>query len=109
MELRAEVRIAVDKPVKMTLLSHPDRQMDGVVADVSGRGMRILLANAVPLNAAIRMDFDDALILGEVCRCAPHRGGFAIGIRLCHSLIGLDQLAKVRSRFLHDRLPVAVI
>ena len=108
MERRAEPRFPVDKPIKVTFLGQPDRQVDAAITDVSGLGMRLFLAEAAPLDAAIRIDLDDALLLGEVCHCAPHEGGFAVGIQLCHSLIALDRLAKLRSRFLNDRLPVAL-
>lgn len=108
MERRAEPRLPVDQSIKVTFLGPPGRQVDGVITDLSGLGMRVVLTQAAPLDAAIRIDLDDTLLLGEVCYCAPLDGGFAVGIRFCHSLAGLDQLAKRHSPPLHARAAVAL-
>lgn len=65
------------------------------IVNISGRGMQILLDRAVPINTAIRVDYADHLLLGDVCYCLEDGGRFRAGIALAHSLTGIATLATL--------------
>ncbi len=54
----------------------------GQMANLSGRGMRIIIDRPLPVNAAVKVDLESAMLLGEVCYCVPDGGVYAIGLEL---------------------------
>ncbi len=71
--------------------------------------MRLSLDRPVPLGSAVKVEFEDALFLGEVCHCTPAETGFVIGLELQHSLVGLRDLARLNRRLVNGwRPPVSV-
>ena len=50
------------------------------------------------LSSAVRVDLDDALLLGEVCYCAPDGDQFVVGVIIDQALTGMRSvLALIRS------------
>jgi hypothetical protein len=65
------------------------------IVNLSGRGMQILLDRAVRVNSAIRIDYADNLILGDICYCHPDKNGFRAGITMAHAISGTLSLAAL--------------
>jgi hypothetical protein len=77
----------------VTVLSDSGKpQYIGRCLDISGSGMCLSMPVHVPLNAALRIESGDWLLLGEVCRSMMDRGCFKIAVQLRHSLIGISEL-----------------
>ncbi len=68
---------------------------EGLVMDFSGRGMRVQLPARVTPGTAVQLDFQNQILLGEVCYCQGMGQGYAIGIELEHSLSNLDDLSRL--------------
>lgn len=95
MERRSEVRFEVDRPVRVTELDSYLTRWTGTVRDLSGRGMRLTVPEAIHPGTAIRVDAENIMFLGEVCYCVPESPGFSVGLMVEHILTGLDDLESL--------------
>ena len=69
------------------------------IADISGRGLRLRAAIAFAPGTLVRIDWNKTMLLGEVCYSQPEGQGFALGLRLEHSLLHTESLERLRQRF----------
>lgn len=95
MERRKEPRFQFSKKITLKVLdrmSGPSlgKRIQGLIVDASGSGMRLHLPLAVPSGAAVEVHEGGMLILGEVSRCVPDEGGFAVGIRVTRRQTSTD-------------------
>jgi hypothetical protein len=58
--------------------------------------------NAIALGTLVRVDLNKTLMLGEICYAEPDGEGFAIGLRLEHSLLQTEGLERLRQRFAEE-------
>lgn len=58
--------------------------------------MRVRIPAQVESGAAIRVEMEDQMLLGEVCYCQSLTGGqFALGLMMEQSLRNLDDLSRL--------------
>ena len=96
MERRKQPRFEVAHTVQVTVLDEPPTQLEGRVVNVSGGGFRLLTDGMIRLNAAIRVDMTDAVLLGEVCYCLEEEDGvYAIGLESQQILSHTHDLAQL--------------
>ncbi|MCC6294463.1 MAG: PilZ domain-containing protein [Bryobacterales bacterium] len=110
MERRAEARLPWNAPIRITVLSSPPRHYDAVLVNVSGRGARLRLNQPLDCDLPVRIDLENALLLGEVCYCATDGDAYGVGILLEHSLLNLAEVVRMRDQILagnSDRTPAA--
>ena len=67
--------------------------------------MRLLLEGAVHPGAAIRIDVDGTVLLGEVCCCMPEKGAHTVGVHLRHAITLSDELARLMQGLLGESSP----
>jgi len=109
MERRREPRIQADQKVDLIVLGTDTGAIDAHATQFSGRGMRLVVRQAVPLGTAVKVQGDDWLVLGEVCYCRKERLSFVIGLKLEHSLTGLRELEELNRKFTSEELqPVEI-
>ena len=97
MDRRRHPRFDTDQPVSLTVLGAHATTLDGVVLNISGSGMRLMLDCRIPLNTAVRIDLGDSIFLGEVCYTEPAGDRFATGLVLDQVLqpsVGLEPLIQ---------------
>jgi hypothetical protein len=98
MDARGEPRFSVYGPVKVTLLSSPDRQLDCVLSDISATGLKIIAPESLSKDEIISIEAEDHLALADV-RYSQTRGDkFTIGCERIHVLnkvSEMDQKSKV--------------
>ncbi len=99
MGTRQEIRVAVDKPVVLTILGEPELRVPGRVKDASPLGLGIYTGEPVPVGAPIKIEIGDALFLGEAVYCRPLNPGCLIGVRFTQVLRGLAALDKMARDF----------
>jgi hypothetical protein len=99
MNERREPRFAVDQPIYVTLLREPESRLPAVVKNTSGRGMGLAMARPVPIGTAVKIEFDDSILLGEALYCRDDGGTFFVGVELEHALYGLLELGRILSEF----------
>jgi hypothetical protein len=87
----------------------PQPPFSGLVADMSGSGLRLEVPVSIPCGSSVRVETSDLLVLGEVCRCQPLGDRYSVALTLTHSLGGLQDLEKLHRVLLGgDQRPRAV-
>ena len=104
MERRREPRIQADQKVDLIVLGTDAGAIDAHARQFSGRGLRLVVRQAVPVGTAVKVQGDDWLVLGKVCYCRKERLNFVIGLRLEHSLMGLLELEELNRKFTSEEL-----
>lgn len=65
--------------------------------------MRLIVPRDISVGTAMRLDFENQLVLGEVCYCqAAGDSSFIIGLELEQSLSNLDDLARLVRALIGD-------
>jgi hypothetical protein len=62
--------------------------------------MRVLVDRPLKESMAVKVEAEDMLMLGEVCYSIPSETGFEVGLQLEHSLVGLQELARLNQQLL---------
>jgi hypothetical protein len=94
MNQRRELRIETEQSVRVTIFGEPNIQLPACIKNVSARGVGLELQGPVAAGAALKIELDDTLLLGEVIYCREDAGSFYVGVELEHSLCGLKDLAE---------------
>jgi len=103
MNQRLEERIPFDRAVAVTLLGDIDTPLKARVKDMSGLGIGLELEHAVPAGTALKIELDDALVLGEVVYCRRDGASFTVGVHLEQALTGLAELRRTMEALTGDR------
>ena len=92
--------VTLEREVRVTILSEDaEPVLSCRVRLLQGRRLIGELSAPAPPQACIRIDCEDAIILGEVVACW-HESGVAVAvIDLQQALTGLGELASVREEF----------
>lgn len=100
MDLRRELRLETDQQVTVTVLDETGTKLLGRIVNLSGRGLRLRLSRPIPTGAAVQVEGNDSLFLGEVCYCHPEAKGFAVGLQLDQALYQLREMASLSERIM---------
>ncbi len=100
MEKRAGPRFPTDQTARATLLDGGSEQFPVRIVNISGTGMRLLLDRPLLQGALVKVEWEDTLLLGEVCYCEAAETGFAAGLELEHALLQTGELARLSRRLL---------
>jgi len=106
MDQRREPRFEADQPVIVTVLTEPETRLQARVKNASGRGLGLVTEVGIPPGAAIRIEIDDSMVLGEAIYCRPDPGGHFVGIELDQVLVGLTELGRILSEYAREQRPV---
>jgi len=79
--------------------------MEAYLLDISGNGLKLRLPELVLCGAAVKIDGNNTLLLGEVSRCEPEAGAFIVGVRLSHRLSSLAELELLNRSLIGDAEP----
>jgi len=86
-------RIPTDEPVIVTVLGPNSSKRTGRVRDISAKGVRLVLDEAIPISIPLRIDVFDTMLLGEACYCTLIDQEYHAGIRLEHFVANVQELA----------------
>ena len=82
-ERRRENRLPANCPVTVTVLGiHAPQKIPGVVVDLSGRGLGLKVPEQIAVQSPVKIESDDLLLLGEVCRCEAVGDEFSVGLQV---------------------------
>lgn len=104
MERRSELRVSANQKVSLMVMGESRRELEGTAIELSGCGMRIRIAEPAQAGDPVRIELQDALLLGEICYCRPDGNAFLIGLEIHEALSGLKDLAKLNRALLGQRL-----
>ena len=99
MNQRRESRFEVNQSVAITLFGSPDIRLVGRIRNLSGRGIGLELEGPVAPGTALKIELEDALLLGEVIYCRQDEASFYVGVELEHALTGLSELSRMVNAF----------
>ena len=112
MEKRSQPRVEADQAVYVTMLGEEDQDGSKTskadahfvarITNYSSRGMGLIIGGPVPMGAAVKVEWSNTLLLGEVCYCHRRADGFAIGLHLEHALYDTLELAALGRRLLQE-------
>lgn len=105
MEKRRAPRFSAELPVAVTVLGEQELRCQGVVKNASGVGVGIEFPAFVAPGAAIKIELDNCLFLGEVVFCRPSGDAYFLGIQIDQALNGLAELASALRGFWEDEQP----
>ncbi len=97
---RREPRVKVDMPAAVTVLGAAPEVMTARVADVSGSGLLLATPRPIQPDSPLRIEVEDVLLLGEVCRCQNDGAQWRVAVRVHHSLSGLKELERLNRALL---------
>jgi len=100
MERRREARIRTDKPVELTVLGSEEASGPAQAIEFSGHGLQLVLHRPIPVNAAVKVEGDDWMMLGEVCYCRQEGIHFVAGLKIDQTLDNLQELAELNQNLL---------
>jgi len=99
MDQRREPRFQANQAVVVTILTEQPTRMAAQVRNASGRGLGLVMPCRVEPGAAIRIEIDDAVVLGEAIYCRAEQESYFIGVELDQVLVGLTELGRRLSAF----------
>jgi hypothetical protein len=101
-----EIRYQPDQPVRVTVLSSK-HTLRGEIVQMKNRAATLRSEEPVPQNAAIRLDFDDCLVLGQVMSCAPDSASFLVSLEVVEAIPAVSDLARLVGAVMQDGRSVA--
>jgi hypothetical protein len=107
MDGRKEPRLETDYPVTVTLLSDPRTSVPGRIVNYSGTGLCLDLASPLTPGAALMVEVEDTLFLGEAVYCRPAGKTHRVGVEMEQALRHTSALAALSDRLLGRRSSLA--
>jgi PilZ domain len=108
MDHRREPRLETCGPARVTVLGDDPRRVAGRAENMSGQGLRLMLAEPVEAGTALMVEWEDMQVMGEVCYCERMEAGYAVGVHLQHALRGTRELERLARRLLGEEEPVPI-
>src|SRR4051794_27419957 len=99
---RRDLRLEASQSVWITLFGEPDIRLPAIIKNVSPRGIGLQLQGPVAIGTALKLELNDALLLGEVIYCREEASTFYVGVELEQVLCGLGELANAVRAFTHQ-------
>jgi hypothetical protein len=96
---RREIRFDIDQPVAVMVLDESRKVHQAVVKNASGCGLGLETKGRIRCGAAIKIEVEDTILLGEAVYCRQDDESFFIGITLKHALYGAADLARLADQF----------
>jgi len=76
--------------------------LNAQVIDLSGSGMLVSVPSPIPCGAPVKVEGNDMLLLGEVCRCDAGRHQYRVALEIHHSLAALSELERMNRAILGE-------
>ncbi len=89
-------------PVELTVLGSSEGPGPAQAIEFSGHGLQLVVHRPVPVNAAVKVEGDDWLMLGEVCYCRQQGMTYVVGLQIEQTLEGLKKLAELNESLLSE-------
>jgi len=97
---RDGLRLQAHQTVQVTVLGQGADPVEGTLDNFSSGGMRLLLDLELPMDAALRVEWEDSMVLGDVRYCVPQGDRYAVGLEIQHTLTDMAGLARLAERML---------
>lgn len=96
MERRREQRKRVEQDVRLWILAETETEHPAHLEEFSGIGARLRTPAPIPIGAAVRIEWDDSMYLGECVHCAVlEDGGHVAGVHFEQVLESFGDLKRM--------------
>jgi hypothetical protein len=102
MEQRRNTRLVLDQTVTIAILGDIVIRRTAKVKNTSGRGLGLEMAYPVAVGCALKIELNDAVLLGEAMYCRADNGAYYVGIELLQGLSGLGELSRALRAFTEE-------
>ena len=79
--------------------------MEAYLLDISDHGLHLRLPKPVPCSTPVKIDGNNTLLLGEVCRCEPSDGAYSVGVQLSQTMSSLKELELLHRSLIGETEP----
>jgi hypothetical protein len=104
MERRKHPRLHATQPVTLLVLGTREVIIEACVLDVSTSEVQVRSPTRLTCATHVKIENNDAVMLGTVCRCEAHDGAYRIGIQLSDPLSSLLDLELLNRAFIGPRV-----
>jgi hypothetical protein len=94
MDKRREPRFAAEQRVTIVTLGERQFRQMAVIRNASGTGLGLFVKTEIPAGSVLRIELEDAIILGEAMYSRPMEDGQFVGVQLEQVLRGLGELHR---------------
>jgi hypothetical protein len=94
--------LEANEPVQVTVLGQAEVRFAARITNCSGGSLELRSGRPVARGTAVKVEWGETLLLGEVHHCQDHAGGFTVGVSLEHALYHTEELARLARRLLDD-------
>ena len=94
--------LPVTGPVHITILGDKPERLVGEVETCTGSGMKLRTPRPLPVGGALKIEWQNTLMLGEVRQCLEQEGQFSAGIEIAHALFNTEEIARLARRLLAE-------
>lgn len=107
MKMGEQASLENGQPVQVTVLEQPETEFLGQVVESCGRRLRLVVDRPIRQGAAVKVGFQQTLLLGEVCGCQPEGRQFGVALELEDSLVHTEELSRLAQKLLEEGPGVA--
>ncbi len=99
-----EIRYQPDQPVRLNVLGGiSPRVMAASMTHLSGRHAELRVAEVIAADAAVKIELDDSMLLGEVIACTSRDGGgYAARIQVVEAIPSMSDLARLVAAVMNE-------
>jgi hypothetical protein len=92
---RGEQRFTANMPVLVTVLGAVKQPaIEGRFEDMSGSGLSFRVPLPIPCGALVKVEGNDTVLLGEVCRSQPAQDGYEVALEVSHAVASVSSLER---------------
>ncbi|MGH9722824.1 MAG: hypothetical protein ACRD8O_21660 [Bryobacteraceae bacterium] len=88
------------KPVQVTVLGNSPSTQEARIQECAGRAVLVEVDQRLPPGAAVKVEYDRTLLLGEVAGCRAEGDHYTASLEVAHALYNTDALARLARRLL---------
>ncbi|MDR3698008.1 MAG: hypothetical protein P4L56_00150 [Candidatus Sulfopaludibacter sp.] len=99
MDKRREPRFAAEQCVTIVTLGERQLRQTAIVRNASGTGLGLFVKTEIGSGTVLRIELEDAIVLGEAMYCRAMESGYFVGVQLEQVLRGLGELHRCFREF----------
>jgi hypothetical protein len=100
-ERRVEARLACEETAQVENLNGSGEVMEAGLADISARGLRLVLPVKMEVNSPVSVRLGDRILLGDLCYCRQvEEGAWSAGVALTHSISDVEAIRNLMKRLI---------
>ncbi len=82
MNRRSRTRFKTDLTAIITCSDSPGVQTKARLADLSVHGISLIVGNELNIGSAAKVEWGNAMFVGELIYCQPHGNEFLVGLKV---------------------------